>query len=218
MTELSDHVLKKWTPKQLISEMLELDPTADQSASISIGIEKVEGISPNPEDMEFLGTDFRFSMRWANKNYNVLGNFLHVPTMYQIEIGNTPTGTSIINKATEIADACDKILKSPIYSVSFGSFFEFSCQDCNSNIRRRLGSFILEQGITCPKCRAIYDVEQKDPENLGFRLRKSKYSCLHCGAENGVGTHKVAEGAVLECSKCSRVMTVEQRFTIILKE
>jgi hypothetical protein len=44
--EVSDDALKKWTPKQVISEMLEVDPQADRSSTISVGLEHTYGVAP----------------------------------------------------------------------------------------------------------------------------------------------------------------------------
>ena len=156
MKEVSDDALKKWTPKQVISELLEVDPYADQSCTIAFGLEHTYGISPPPEEMHLLGQDRRFSMKWANKNHNTLGNFLHAPTMHQIESGGAPTLADIIEKATDVANECEQILNSPVFHVNFGQFFNFECKDCSTPIRRRVGSLTPEEGVVCPKCCATY--------------------------------------------------------------
>lgn len=130
LKEVLNDALKKWTPKQVISELLEVDPQADQSVTVAVGLEHTFGVSPSPEEMQLLGEDRRFSLRWANKNHNVLGNFLHAPTMYQIESGVSQTSASIIKKATQVSEECEKILNSPVFNVNFGQFFEFKCTDC----------------------------------------------------------------------------------------
>jgi hypothetical protein len=218
MREVSNDALKKWTPKQVISEMLEVDPHADQSRTIAFGLEHTYGVPPPPEEFHLLGQDRRFSMKWANRNHNALGNFLHAPTMHQIESGGAPTAAAITEKATEVANECELILNSPVFNVNFGQFFEFECKDCSTQIRRRAGSFTPEQGVVCPKCRAAYNVESAEGGEVRFYLRKSKYTCRACGAENWVGTHRVAHGAILECEKCGRKATIEQRFVLVVKD
>ena len=160
MREISDEALKKWTPKQVISEMLEVDPHADQNSIIAFGREYTYGVPPPPEEMKSLGEDRRFSMKWANKNHNALGNFLHAPTMHQLESGTVATTAAILEKATEVAAECEHILNSPIFNVNFGQFYEFECE-CGAHIRRRSGSFTQDQGVVCHKanCRATYDIE-----------------------------------------------------------
>ena len=135
--------------------------------------------------------------------------------MHQIESGGAPTAAAITEKATEVANECEQILNSPVFNVNFGQFFEFECKDCRTQIRRRVGSFTPEQGVVCPKCRATYDVESAEGGKVGFDLRKSKYTCRPCGAENWVGTHRVVAGAILECEKCRKKAAIEQSFVLV---
>jgi DNA-directed RNA polymerase subunit RPC12/RpoP len=168
--------------------------------------------------MRILGQDRRFSMKWANKNHNALGNYLHAPTMSQIEEGKVPTAVMMAEKATEVANECEQILNSPVFNVNFGHFFEFDCTDCNTHIRRRVGSFTSEKGVVCPKCHATYNVESTEGGDVLFHLRQSKYNCQRCGAENCVGTHHVADGAILECAKCGKKALIQKRFEIVIEE
>lgn len=216
--ELPNDALKKWTPKQVISEMLEVDPLADYSIVLSVGPEASDSVPPlsfHSGEWKLLGEDRRFSMKWANKNHNALGNFLHAPTMHQIESGGAPTAAAIIKKATEVANECEKILNSSLSNINFGQFFEFECEDCKTQIRKRKGSFTQEEGVVCPKCRATYDIESAEGNNVICSLRKATYTCRPCGAENGVGVHRVVDGEILECEKCGKKATIKQKFELV---
>ena len=217
MDEISDEALKKWTPKQVISEMLEVDPYADQSSIISFGLEHSYGVSPPPEEMKTLGQDRRFSMKWANKNHNALGNFLHAPTIHQLESGSEVSTAAIIKKANEIAAECDIILNSSVFNVNFGNFFEFECFNCKTPIKRRLGSFTQQQGVVCPNsnCRATYDVKPGEGVKIIYNQRTSNYTCQTCGAKNTIGAHHVVAGAMLECEKCRAKATIIQKFSLV---
>lgn len=218
MSEVSDEALKKWTPKQVISEMLEVDPHADKSSTFTFGREHSYGVPPPPEEMKLLGQDRRFSLKWANKNHNALGNFLHAPTMHQLESGTVATTAAIVKKATEVAAECDHILESPIFNVNFGQFFEFICVDCGDRIRRRSGSFMQQQGVVCLNsgCRATYDIEPGEGDKIVVHLRMTHYTCQPCGADNWVGTHRVVDGAILECETCGKRAAAVQGFNLRL--
>lgn len=218
ISEVSDETLKKWTPKQVISGMLEVDPRADQTKGIAVGQEHTPGVAPPPSEMQFLGNDRRFSIKWANKNHNALGNFLHAPTIYQIESGETPTLLAMTEKATEVANECDQILQSPIFHANFGRFVELDCQDCNTHIRRRVESITPELNVVCPKCQATYDIKSVEGEALQFILRAERYTCPYCNAESWIGDHHVTDGAIIKCSGCGKTALLEQRFFIIKKE
>ena len=218
LKEVSSDVIKKWTPKQLISEMREVDPTADRSATLAIGLEQENGVAVAQPKMQLLGTDRRFSLKWAHSHYNALGSYLHVPSLFQLETGKIPSESSIIEKANAIATECDEILKSPIFGVNFGQFVEFTCSACSSPIRRRIGSFSMDEGIKCPQCKATYDVEEDGPERYQLSLRTAKYECLKCKTKNVLGLHLVVPDAVVECAKCKITMIIKQYFEIVLRK
>jgi len=198
LEEVDNAALQKWTPKQVINEMLEIDPLADKSAGIACGIEEVYGMGS--KDMRFIGEDRRFSVKWANSNHNALGNFLHAPTLFQINSGNVPTLEKMTVKIQEIVGVIEKILSSPVFNVNFGQFYSFKC-DCGRNIKRRIGSFKLEDGIKCPSCGAVWDIVSEDEtvDHVKFLERRIIYRCFACGLENTIGVNKIREGERLIC-------------------
>lgn len=220
MKEVPDDALKKWTPKQVISELLEVDSLADKSVTVAAGLEHTYSVSPPAEEMQVLGQDRRFSLNWANKNHNALGNFLHAPTIHQIESGATPTAAALIQKAIQVADECEKILSSPVFNVNFGQFFEFKCADCGTQIKKRIGSFTKEEGVVCPnsRCRATYDVKNEGDKNVLFSLRQTQYTCPPCGTENWIGTHRVLPGTTLVCTQCGKKAMVVQRMGLVMQD
>ena len=127
LKEVPDDTVRKWTPKQIISVLLEVDPDADKSGTLFFGKEFAYGIPA--EKMEFFGEDRRFSLDWADK-HNALGNFLHAPTLHQIEKGEFSTKEKILKKARQVANEIDHILSSPIFNVNFGNFYKFNCNFC----------------------------------------------------------------------------------------
>ena len=217
--ELPDEALKKWTPKQLIAEMQEVDRYADKSSHIRVGKEHAYAVPPPREEMQSVGEDRRFSLKWANKNHNALGNFLHVPTVHQIESGAVPTLEKIIGKANDVADACENILSSPLFNTNFGNFLNFDCIGCNTAIKRREGSFTPEGGIVCPKCKAIHDVKPAEGSLVDVSLRQMSYKCPEpCGTENWIGIHHIEVGKVCTCVECGRRARIDFALSFIEPE
>lgn len=194
--------------------MLEVDPSADKTVALAVGIEDTPGVPA--KEMTILGEDRRFTLKWANSSHNALGNFLHAPTLHQIEAGQTPTPSTMRSKGEEIAAVIEDVLASPVFRVNFGQFYEFRCE-CGTPIKRREASFRHEQGIVCPNshCKATYDVARQDGDRIEFRVRRAIYTCAACEAQNYVGTHRVTHGAVLVCAGCGDKARIEQRFEII---
>nr|WP_298681663.1 hypothetical protein [uncultured Dongia sp.] len=186
--------------------MLDVDPHADRTSTIAYRMQR-EG-EEAPGSRKLLGEDRRFSLRWANTNHNALGNYLHAPTLFQIENNQAPSQEKILQKARDVAEVIRHTLAGPIINANFGSFYKFACQ-CGSQIKRRDGSFKLEDGIKCPTCSAVWDVTTNE-ENSKFeaRLRKTSFECHVCHASNEIGAHEIRLGNNLTCA-CGA------RFTIV---
>lgn len=201
LAEVPDEAMRKWTPRQVIEQMREVDPNADKSSTLFYGKEETYGVPA--KEMSVVGEDRRFSLKWANTNHNALGNFLHAPSLHQLETGQAPSAEKMLRKASEIAATVQHILDTPLFNVNFGVFFEFNC-DCGGSIKRRDGSFKKRDGIKCPSCGAIHDVvgEDKATGQTQFSIRKISYKCETCSSDNWIGVHRLNLGTVLICANC----------------
>jgi hypothetical protein len=63
--ELPYDAVKKWQPKEVISEMRNVDPHADASSSLSVAMEATPGEPPPDEAWTSLGEEHRFSIARA---------------------------------------------------------------------------------------------------------------------------------------------------------
>jgi hypothetical protein len=105
--ELPYDMVKRWQPRELIVAMRTVDPYADIGGRLEVGPEVVLGEPPPTEGFRPLGEEHKFSMEWATKNHNALGNYLHSPTIHKLETGNVPTAEVIIARATEVLKECE---------------------------------------------------------------------------------------------------------------
>jgi hypothetical protein len=196
---IDDDAMKKWTPKQVIAELLENDPYADQNATIAVGLEKDYGVPST--DMHILGEDKRFRLKWANTNWNALGSFLHAPSLEKLSSGNVPSLHDMRNKAADIAQHLDAMFKTSVWSVTGGVTYLLECQDCGHTTKRYKASIKEEVGFVCrnPTCGAIYDVIDEAPT---FRMRKKSFTCPKCEKEALFRAHYIGEGNTLVCDGC----------------
>ena len=81
--ELGPDQMKTWQPKRLMERMLEVDPQADEAATLSFGVEPSYGEAP--EKMTLLGRDNVLKLTTLKKHYDALGSYLHTPTLSQLE-------------------------------------------------------------------------------------------------------------------------------------
>jgi DNA-directed RNA polymerase subunit RPC12/RpoP len=200
LNEVSNEAIKTWQPRKIIDELLAVDPYADRSSALSFGIETQYGVPA--DDMHFIGQDKTFSVKWANKQYNSLGSFLHIPTLKQIEDQSEISDDKIKAKACDIHKTLHDILSSPIFNVNFGKFTSFQCAECTFLIKRREECLYASKGITCGSCGAVYDAIQQDGGGVGFRVRVVEYECASCNAPNSILRHKFSAGTTVVCRSC----------------
>jgi hypothetical protein len=206
LDEVGDEALRKWTPKDIINEILTVDPHGDKSVSVSLGIHLPSGLPIG--ELKPLGEDRRFNMKWANKSYNTLGNFLHAPTLEQLEAGKDPEVTVVEKRVGAIIEELDAVLASPIYNVNFGNFFQLKCECCGTDIKRRADS-IPKSGVMCPNraCRAIYDVK-KIESGFSYVIKTVHWYCT-CG--HGIYFPHNRPGllnSVFDCQGCGKTFQI----------
>lgn len=202
LQELPDDALKKWAPREVIGELLSVDDSAQGTATYfvyGLNAEGIEDGSPIP-----IGVDRRMNMKWANRAHSALSNFLHAPTLGQLEEGKNFDPVSARTKATEIAGQIEDLLSSSPFRANFGTFLEFDCGLCNRHIRRRSSS-IPPEGITCPnkECRAQYSVTRADETHLTYRLKQRQFQCV-CTEPFYIAAHQVEIGTIVVCPACER--------------
>jgi len=203
---LDDDVSTKWTPRQVLTELLNADPHADETVAVAIAAE-VEPGKPTG-DWKQLGEDRRFKLKWANSNWNALGSYLHAPTLQQLKDG-PPSHEEMSKKARAIADHLTHVLAAPIHNVVGGGIFVVQCRECDK-VTKRLADGVRRQGsFVCrnPACRAVYDVVENGAE-ARFRLRMVDVTCPKCDAVAPFKAHDVVPGRTLVCDGCRAKLRV----------
>jgi hypothetical protein len=84
--EIAIEKLSTWQPRQLFKLLLEFDPYADKSSSLSIGLQEEQGVPAKM--MTPLGTERVLGLGEIKKYYDQLGSYLHAPTLDQASRGN----------------------------------------------------------------------------------------------------------------------------------
>ena len=156
--ELPPREYDVWQPGRLMKELLELDPLADASGTLSFGLEEKRGVPA--KEMKTLGTEKVFNMKDIQDSYNALGSYLHQPTIRQLNNGKDLKWQSMRERCDELVKKLDEVLASPIFNVNFGSFTTFKCLnvECGKDIRKRLPSGRTEVPAPCFECGAEHVV------------------------------------------------------------
>lgn len=199
--ELCGKKLSTWQPGKLLKLLLEIDPYADKSGSLSVGVEEEYG-KPAPI-MHSLGRERVLTLEEIKTYYDRLGSYLHAPTIDQVSAGKGATTEGKKQRCVELATILDEVLSSPVFNVNFRVSSEMTCGKCGKQIVRRLppnGGTVV---ASCIECDAQYSVSSNSQgvatwTPLVQRVKCAKADCdqliVLWESEVKVGTNWVCSG------------------------
>lgn len=212
--EVPSEAMKQWTPKKVMSEMLEVDPNADKSSKLFVGKQQTLGIQTH--NVEYLGEDKRFTIKWGNKAHNALGNFLHEQTIAQFEKNGGTQEEAARSKATEVLVELESILSTPMMQFNMGEFVSIPC-DCGVEVRRKKQALEAGKPFSCGSCGKQYTYELADDgENYLFQPEQVTYTCEGCNSEQFIAPHLLETLPVLVCRDCGSKAQVEPTYSLRL--
>jgi len=210
LKELPRSAMTKWTPKQVMDELLAIDPYADRSKVLRMGKQSAKGVAAT--DMSIQAEDKRFRAKWAHKAHNGLGSFLHTSTITQRAKGRSQTEAAARAKCIEIIAELEEFVTTAYSRFTLADFISVDC-DCGVTFKRRAS--VLEENpvVECGGCGAYYDYVPNPDGGGVFRLQQARWVCSGCGIEQGMGWHRLESLPQLVCS-CGLEGQVTQQYVL----
>ncbi len=193
-----------WQPRKLMEALLEIDPDADKSSTLWIGIEPSPG--ERPEKMTPLGTEQVIGQETVKKHYNALGAYLHVPTIRQLAEGKDHNPKKLRDRCHSILEDLGKILDSPVWNVQLRTTASIVCFKCENDIRRQFVEGQGERNVECFNCDATYTLSENNSGQVVWEARTIKVKCptKGCGHESDVWEKEVKSGTCWTCPECEK--------------
>lgn len=205
--ELPPREYDVWQPGRLMKELLELDPLADASGTLSFGLQEEQGVPA--KEMKTLGAERVFNMKDIEGSYNALGSFLHQPTMRQLSSGKDRDWNRLRERCDELVVKLEAVLASRIFNLNFGGFTTFKCMNdaCGKDVRKRLPSGQAEVPAPCFECGAEHLVMVDPDGQVSVRPVIQDVHCAkkECGHVLKLFPHELKEGASWKCPECGTV-------------
>lgn len=202
--EIPPEQMKTWQPDKVMKVLLEIEPTADSSYTLSVGEEPFTG--GVPEKMQVLGTDTVFGLADLRKHYHAVGSVLHTPTMGQLEEGKPQDMGKLRQRLEAIASDLTKSLNSPVRNFTMGNFSNMDCQRCGNPIRKRMphGQAVVE--AKCFSCGAEYQVSLREDGKVYWDAHVEEKVCASpgCGESLLIWRDKIKVGTWWTCKGCNR--------------
>jgi hypothetical protein len=173
--ELPPSAYETWQPKHLVDLILDIDPNAYQSSSLSVGVETTLGVPP--EEASHLGIDKVLNMKALKKYYHALGNHLHMLTIKQQQTNYYVNKDTLRKLCNDIADCIRDALSSNIYNINFRVFAQQECIDCGKNIIKRIQHDTEKSSAKCFGCEATYTITKTDNNQMQWEADQQDIKC-----------------------------------------
>lgn len=202
--ELPPEEYKTWQPQKLLTVLVEIEPLAATSGQLRFQQQSAPGEPEHP--WVDLGETRVFGLRDIQRNYHKLGNFLHFPTLGQLQAGGVD-----LNKTREhchaVAATLDYVLAAPIHNLDFKSLVTFDCEECQNKVRKRVQPGEGEVEASCFECKAEYFIkstEEKDKYLSGRKTRNVTCPTPGCTHTFECPVEKIKAGGRWTCPSCSQ--------------
>lgn len=202
--EIPPEEMGTWQPDKVMRLLLEIEPSADSSYTVSFGKEPYPG--GTPEKMHVLGTETVFSLAKLRKHYHAVGSLLHMPTMAQVEGDQWPNLATWRERLNAIAEELTKSLNSSVRNFAPGNFNTFPCRRCKKPIRKRVPHDKKTTAAVCFSCGAPYRLEIEDDGEVWWKPEVDKVSCKTAGCDHAFALwhDQIKAGKGWACPKCSK--------------
>lgn len=200
--EIAPHRLDTWQPPKLMEILLQEDPNADSSGTISIGLEKTPG--EPAEHMHVIGHERVTTTAELKSSYHSLGSFLHTRTIDQTTRGRTPTEEKIRARCEGVAEIVRQVLGSKVQGFGVAARLTFDCLRCKEvivkRVRRGAGTVTAE----CIMCSAPHRIRENGDDTWSWEADVVPVKCANPDCEGQVELWRdgVTEGTVWTCDGC----------------
>ena len=198
--EIPPSEVDKWQPKKLMEVLIEIEPHADQSGTVSFARETSLGVAAEP--MQLLGHERVFGMDSIRKHYDALGSFVHLPTMRHAHV---PTEFDKMRaRCDEVATKVAEALSSTIFNFTLGSFSKLDCQECGKAIRKRIPTGQSSVVAKCFHCVASYLLTALEDNKVDWKPQQQTVACSTegCAHVTHIWQSEIQLGSHWTCPSC----------------
>jgi hypothetical protein len=207
--ELPKSTYRVWQPRKLMDFLLALDPLADQRRSFSYAKNDDTGQPVGPT--KTLGTDTPLKLSEIKKHYDALGNYLHVPTLAQMEDSTNADMVKLQARCAKILSVLEGVVSSKVFNVIFGQFATLKCTRCSGIMKVRVDERNADFCYACIHCSAQYKVRKVDAEKWRFEPDLVEITCTHvdCKGKLSFWRDEISVGNTLECNQCGKASEIK---------
>src|ERR1700722_19028061 len=187
---------RTWQPPQSFKALLVMEPDADKSGSVAVGLQKEPGV-PSAGPFQQLGVDHRPKLAWLTKTWNKLGSNLHARWPFAQSKKQGDPRQFFEGVVAELEPFVSRTL-----TVTLAVLMEFPCSVCGNVVK------VGEKGLegtpeaTCLNCGCRF-LARKDAKGFTFYLNEPSHECETCHEQIFVPTRDMKIGHTFSCRNCN---------------
>jgi transcription elongation factor Elf1 len=214
LSEAPLRAVETWQPDKVLKELLAIDSKLESTSTFRMRVD--DDGSGKPGKWMSLGEDRRLPISYIRKSYNALGNFLHVPTIKQVNTGRSLQAEQIRETAEAIRERLATVLAPGRIVSSIGQFCKFNCSECEAPIARRIEFLDAGGEVECGNCGQQFDTERVTDGQMKFVPRAFSWECEKCNVLRQIPQSRARDGLDVSCPECGQqaALRSEQRWML----
>jgi len=207
------NIIATWEPNKAMKMLLQIDDAADKNCSIKFNLCGSE--NPSKREWHMLGEQKIPTVRWITKNYNKLGQFLHLPEPSKSDV-RTPENirSNLSNLITDL-----ELYSSNSFWINSPQVNLENCKLCGEVLlfspqKLKDGATIA---CTSRNCKANYICVSSNKSD-GYRLEYNTYDvqCTKCEKPIEIAEHIIMQDAKFKCEHCGSSYKVHTDYSYAL--
>lgn len=210
---LPPEVVRTWQARQAVKALLEFQPLADETYTISFA-EVPEGVQLDGlEDsarlkqlaqLEYqeVGQHHGMKLKWLGSNYNRIGGLLHAVNPGSSAMEKLETAAYLAEVVAEL----ELVVSSTIYTLTERGGYVFECIACEKPIVRNFEAMKAGKTAICstPHCDAEYRLVKDGENDWTLQPVETIFTCPSCSFDFRCWSRKVEVGVGFTCPGCKR--------------
>jgi hypothetical protein len=196
---LPEEVLSKWQPPQAMRALLEFEPDAMKERGLRIAVNGPDGKPVGP--WQDLGVARSFRLDWLRKNYNKLGNLLHVQSPKAKEATGSRNSPKLRSDLAEILGEVKRVAESPL-TGAMAAVIDFKCAACDTPTLFNEDGAKKTNRAVCISCNAEHHVVFEADGRPAMYLMTTDFDCVACKALTPIENRLLEIGFRFKCASC----------------
>lgn len=215
MKSIPKNIIEKWQPPQALEMLTKIDQFAEGKLTVSVNLSN--SLAPPVNDWILLGERKMPTVKWLKKNYQALGNYLHLRQPSKV---STPRKTTAKEKANSIAKDLEDLISGNLLMCTKNSDIRISSclfsPGCEGEFFFNAATIKSGDEIICHECRSTF-IAKKENE-ITFSSKIYDIECSSCKKMLEVEDSKIKSLEGFTCKYCQSKHLVRVDYSVALSK